>query len=260
MFTLKGHEGPVFDLALISDSKLASASHDKTVKIWDLDKRECIKTLDYEKESYTSDRRINKVIYLKGKNHLAAGFMDGSVTIWDLKDFKRVKSFRAHSNSHEQISCIKSISDEVLATATYGKIKIWSVYEKDFFSNAKLLHKLKDKHSGWVQALEVTSNGNLLSGSFDETLVSWDMKSGKSLDTFKVNEMVYDMKLGSDNKSVAIIAGDKNILFYDLISRASVAHLKGAHDGFIFNVKQFGNKNQFLATSSADSLIKIWTI
>jgi WD40 repeat protein len=102
--TLKGHEGPVFDIALISDSKIATASFDKSVKIWDVEKEECIKTLQDFKEDDAYDRRISKVSYLKAKNHLVAGFLDGSVTVWDLSNYHKVKSFIAHHTNREQAS------------------------------------------------------------------------------------------------------------------------------------------------------------
>ena len=43
--TLKGHFGYIQSMDLVSSTKLASASWDKSVKIWSLETGECLRTL-----------------------------------------------------------------------------------------------------------------------------------------------------------------------------------------------------------------------
>ncbi len=154
---------------------------------------------------------------------------------------------------------MKPISDSAIVTASYGPIKIWSLYETTLFHNTKCLHKLTE-HSHWVSACEITQSGNLLSGSFDKTLKLWDINSGKCLNTYQIDQMVYNMKLLPSNKSIAAIAADQNILLYDLNNKSIVKLFENAHDGIIFNVLPFGNESEFLATCSQDKTIKIWRI
>lgn len=45
MNTLIGHTLPVWSLCLLDDSILASASEDCSMKLWDWDSGECVKTL-----------------------------------------------------------------------------------------------------------------------------------------------------------------------------------------------------------------------
>jgi WD40 repeat protein len=256
--TLKGHEDGVFDLSFISESTLASASLDKTVKIWDLNKQECMKTLHDDKDNYTQDRRINCVTHLPSKNHLAAGFFDATVTVWDLANYQKVKSFKAHSGSRQRVCVLKPILDNHLVSTAYSSVKIWDLYQSTLFHNTKCLHKLLE-HSHWVETCEMTPEGNLLTGSMDQTLKLWDVNSGSCLDTFKIGIVVSDLKL-VPNTSLAVIAANKNILLYDLNTKSVVKSIPNAHADMTTKLQLFGPSNEYLASCSIDKTIKIWRI
>ena len=52
--SLKGHSKNILCLSLLSENILASGSEDKSIKIWDINNRKCIKTIsnNYKRIDY----------------------------------------------------------------------------------------------------------------------------------------------------------------------------------------------------------------
>ena len=76
VMTLEGHEGTMFSLAVLEDSRLASGSGDK-IKIWDVAAGACVATLE-GRGGY-----VNSLAVLAG-GRLASGSDDMTIKIWDL--------------------------------------------------------------------------------------------------------------------------------------------------------------------------------
>ena len=76
--TLEGHSGWVSSVTFSHDSKLlASASWDKTVKVWDANNGQCLQTL--EGHSHKAD----SVTFSHDSKLFASASWDGTVKVWD---------------------------------------------------------------------------------------------------------------------------------------------------------------------------------
>ena len=70
---------------------LASASSDKTIKLWDLDKFQCLKTLQGH------DDYVSSIQFL-GKGLIASSSGDGKIKFWDLLTGECNFTIDAHSD------------------------------------------------------------------------------------------------------------------------------------------------------------------
>src|ERR1700733_6876929 len=76
--TLEGHSEGVRSVAFSHDSaRLASASYDKTVKIWDTSSGECLQTLKGHSGT------VRSVVFSHDSARLASASGDNTVKIWD---------------------------------------------------------------------------------------------------------------------------------------------------------------------------------
>ena len=90
--TLEGHSGAVNSVAFSHDStRLASASWDRTVKIWDTSSGACLQTL----EGHSS--AVYSVAFSHDSTRLASASGDGTVKIWDASSGECLWTFNVGS-------------------------------------------------------------------------------------------------------------------------------------------------------------------
>ena len=99
---LTGHMGKVMSAAFTPDSHhLISGSHDRTLKIWDLNKGYCSKTL------FTFSSPNDLTLLQTGGDVFASGHMDNSIRVWDGRSGTCVKELAGiHSQHVISLSCI----------------------------------------------------------------------------------------------------------------------------------------------------------
>ena len=88
-----------FDDEVYSDWYIVSGSFDKTLKIWDLRKQECLQTLRGHKKAVTS-------VYMRGDRIMSGGAFgeNGIVRIWNKNTFKEVRTL---DGGVDKINCLK---------------------------------------------------------------------------------------------------------------------------------------------------------
>jgi WD40 repeat protein len=92
--TLEGHSGVVSSVAFSHDSaRLASASYDSTVKIWDAYSGACLQTLEGHSSS------VSSVAFSPDSTRLASASHDNTVKIWDAHSGACLQTLEGYSST-----------------------------------------------------------------------------------------------------------------------------------------------------------------
>jgi WD40 repeat protein len=175
--TLTGHTSFVTHLTILSNNSLASASLDKTIRIWDIEKQLTIKIL------IGHNNYVNYLIVLPN-GLLASASGDSTIKIWNISTIKNETNNNILYSSikltgHNRLTGNKVfhslvlLNDGSLASGDWNEIIIWNIT-----NNGKIIKKLNDSTIGLV----VLPNGLLVSRYYSEIKV-WNITSGLKINT-----------------------------------------------------------------------------
>ncbi len=163
------HTDLIWDLGVSPDGKfIATASSDRTVKIWDTRDWSCVTTLTGHDGELASAR------FSPDGKLLVTSSDDKTLKLWDTADFKQLHTFHGHSNAIWR--AVFSPSGDQIASSSYnGEIIIWDVHHRRQI-------RLIEAHTNQVAGLTFSPDGSrLVSGSDDRTIKLWDLESGVDL-------------------------------------------------------------------------------
>jgi WD40 repeat protein len=213
--TLEGHSMEVTSVAFSHDSaRLASASGDRTVKIWDARSGACLQTL----EGHSSG--VWSVAFSHDSTRLASASWDNTVKIWDASSRACLQTLKGHSN--EVTSVVFSHDSARLASASGDRtVKIWNAH-----SGACL--QTLEGHSSWVRSVAFShDSARLASASDDKTVKIWDAHSGACLQTLEGHSnWVRSVAFSHDSARLASASWDNTVKIWDARSGACLQTLQ----------------------------------
>jgi U3 small nucleolar RNA-associated protein 13 len=183
LFTRKAHEKDINSIDINHSGQLfASASQDKTVKIWSVEEGEVQGVLKGHKRGVWSVKFAPKETPsivgdsgpATGKGLILTGSGDKTVKIWSLSDYSCLRTFEGHANSVLKVVWLnipKTDSGkkhiQVASAGGDGLVKVWDANTGD---EACTL----DNHEDRVWALAVHPITNMIvSGSGGSTVTFW---------------------------------------------------------------------------------------
>ena len=162
----RGHTNGVMCLQF-DDSILATGSYDATIKVWDIETGEELRTL----RGHASGIRCLQFDDTK----LISGSMDKCLKVWNWRTGECLSTYHGHSGGVIGLH----FDSTILASASVDKtIKIWNFEDKSTFA-------LRG-HDDWVNAVKVDSaSRTVFSASDDFTARLWDLDTRLPIRTFR---------------------------------------------------------------------------
>jgi WD40 repeat protein len=163
---LEGHEKDVLSLAY-ADGKIYSSGDDMTLRQWDADSGELLKTWGpFEQETDTC-----AIDPLYGRAVL--GCDDGYLRIFDIENGALLHELKAHSSGIKKVA-VSPVNGAMLSAAYDRRILVWDA--EDF----RLRVEMDAPASMWERSLNWSPDGtHVLAGTFDGTVIEWDALSGR---------------------------------------------------------------------------------
>uniref|UniRef100_A0A3P8S4Y5 TAF5-like RNA polymerase II, p300/CBP-associated factor (PCAF)-associated factor n=1 Tax=Amphiprion percula TaxID=161767 RepID=A0A3P8S4Y5_AMPPE len=247
--TLRGHSGPVFRTAFLTDSSgLLSCSEDTTIRYWDLGS--FTNTALYQGHAYPVwDVDVSPCsLYFASSSH------DRTARLWT---FSRTYPLRLYAGHLSDVDCIKfHPNSNYLATGSTDKtVRLWSTQQ-----GASV--RLFTGHRGPVLSLAFSPNGKYLaSAGEDQRVKLWDLASGTLFKDLRGHtDSVTSLSFSPDSSLVASSSMDNSVRVWDIRNShsgtpadGSSSELVGLYTGNTSNVLnvQFMACNLLLVTGTA---------
>ncbi|MEA5596367.1 eIF2A-related protein [Rivularia sp. UHCC 0363] len=244
--TFKGHSDAVVSVSFSPDRKLlASASYDKSVKLWSLNPPKLPVLRGHED-------RVLSVAWSPDGKMLASSSRDHTVKLWQRQSSSTVetrfyKTLLGHTDRVASVSFHPN--GKILASAGYDKtIKIWR-------QDGQLLKTLSG-HTDSVTSISFSPDGQFLaSASTDKTVKLWNQE-GKLLKTLKGHQArVNSVRFNPDSQVLASGSDDQTVKLWRRDGTLLKTFLP--HSGWVLGVS-FSPIDNLLASASWDNTVRLW--
>jgi WD40 repeat protein len=245
--TITGHSSFINYLVISPDGQtLASASADKTIKIWNLATEKEIHTLTGHSSF------VNYLVISPDGQTLASASADKTIKLWNLVTGKEIRTLAGHSSFVNYLAI--SRDGQTLVSASADKtIKLWNLV------TGKEIRTLTG-HSNYIDYFVISSDWQTIAtGSADKTIKIWSLTTGKEIFTFAGHSNTVNfVAISSDGQTLASASTDKTIKLWDLAKGKEIRTLTG-HSSFV-NYLVISADGQTLASASTDKTIKLWNL
>lgn len=253
---LTGHTNCVNSLAFSPDnSVLVSASHDKTIRRWNVAAGSPIDILT----GHTS--WVRSVAFSPDGTLLASGSDDTTVRIWDLASGQTVQEFKDHWGGVSALAFSPDPKEKIVAVSFSEEIRLWNV------STGEEALSIDEAHRMWVSGIEFSPSSTVLgdgtflaSASVDKTIKIWDAESGDKIKTLKGHtDCVRTIAFNPSGTLLASASPDKTVRVWDLKASKPLLRTLGGHSSCV-NAVSFTPDGETLVSASHDRTIRLWDV
>ena len=261
-----GHEGAVYDVAISGRNLVATASYDRTVRLWQESGTGLPTPIGQPLAGHQS--WITSVEYSTDGDTLFSGDGDGVVQAWDVTDpaqahLRAAAPLTGHRGAVYQIAVRPEADGVTRWIATAGDdhtARLWNLQTGQT--------RVLAAHGDALRTLAFSPDGNtLVTGSDDRTAIVWDtvdpsapQQLGLPLTGFDAT--VHAVRFSPDGSLLATASDDQTIRMWSMSDRTAPRALGApaeAHTAAIWSL-EFNHDGSLLATASWDGTAKVWSL
>ena len=245
---LEDHKGAIFEIKYSRDGKrMASASLDYTVKLWDTATGQLLQTFPGHTNAV-----VGVAFSPKDDTRLASTGWDGTVRIWDAMTGGEVR--RLDCGLMLWDVSYSPDGERIAAAGSEGTVRVWDL----------TTGKLAEWTGGHARApfgvrkVVFSPDGKRLASTGAEGKVNlWDATTGQVIFPLRGHrDLAIGVAFSPDGKHLATASFDRTVRIWEVATGQPAGILKG-HDGVIWGVA-FSPDGRWLASSSSDPSVKLW--
>jgi len=237
---IEAHDLPILALTLSPNGQfLASASHDQTVKIWNLQTRQLVKTLTGHR-SFSPDGKL-----------LASGGGDRTVRLWNLTTGGMIRSFSQQPDPVYALTF--NATGDRLISGGWSVINLWNVTTGSRISQL-------EGHEFGVNALLLSPDGQqLFSAAGDKTIKIWNLQTGSLRYTLSGHQFGVTSLAVNKEQNLLISSGlDNTIRLWNPQTGAAIATLPT--QASVVEAISLSPDMALLASSCWDGKVSLWSL
>ena len=252
LHVLKGHTDLVNSVAVFAgDHRAVSgsggwfedrATHDNTLRVWELNTGACLRVLDGHSGP------VNSVAVCADGRRAVSASSDKTLQVWDLDTGKCLRVIEGHS---EEVNSVAVCADgrRAVSASSDKTLRVWDL------GTGECLRVIEGTFAGTVA---VWADGHrAVSGSFDKTLRVWDLEAGECLCVFDGHtDFVLSVAACADGRRVVSGSWDKTLRLWDM----STGECLRAPEGHTERVKSVAicADGRRAVSASSDKTLRVW--
>jgi hypothetical protein len=243
--TLTGHSSEVWDIDFSSDgSLLASASSDNTILVWNITSGQVVQNLTGHLDS------VYSVAFHPNEPVLASGSFDKSILIWNLTTGDILQNLTGHISSIWSLE-FNHDGSYLASASSDSTVRIWD------YSSSSSKYNLTG-HTDSVRAVTFLPDNQLASGSYDESILLWNISTGNLISIISNNsENILSLTVNPEGTNLVSGSQDNLIDFWNISSIGDKIKPSHSLNSWVRSLA-YSYDGYYLASGLENGNITIW--
>lgn len=248
----EGHQDSVQSAEFTSDgTMIISASHDNTLKLWDIASKKSLKTFRGHDSWVQAATLLNDGKWILSASH------DSHLKLWNIAGYEEIRTLKGrvlarHVDAILDVSFSKD--GKQLVTASRDKTAIsWNV------STGKLRKEFTEGHSFLASnAIFLPDQKRLATAAVDNSVRIWDIQTGTEHKRFEHTGRSAALDVSADSKLLLTGSDQKTVRLWDIETGNLVKELKG-HKSEVCAVA-FSPDMKYCASGDVRGRCRVWNV